>query len=167
MAANASVSQWASPSTTSRSDGSDTPYSTPLTSPAQSPASSFNGSGISGVVAASSSSEPSLNGHGSIVELELIWSNAGDGVSVTTIGKDGYRRTEHIGLPIRSKNYSSSTPEVPESIDDRRNTFFIAKRDTVLPLLPEKNFLERFVEKESYDNVNIRPYELLESQPVG
>ena len=70
----------------------------------------------------------------------------------------------------KSGTVAPQTVSVSEEANDtqqRRDAFFVAKKDAVLPLLPDKNFVRRLMEGGKHNAAEIHPYESLESQPTG
>lgn len=49
----------------------------------------------------------------------------------------------------------------------KRSTFFVAKKDYFLPLLPENNYIQKLVDKLGTDSGTITPYEIVQQQPKG
>lgn len=64
-------------------------------------------------------------------------------------------------------NDTRTAKEILASIGKKRNAFFVAKKDFILPLLPDKNLIQKLVEGGEYDDTEMHPYQPVESQPTG
>ena len=76
---------------------------------------------------------------------------------------------EAITLPKTARNEIRN--EIATETARRRGSFFVAKKDYFLPLLPDKNHITRLVEERSKTKEGEKylsvPYEALKHQPIG
>jgi hypothetical protein len=66
----------------------------------------------------------------------------------------------------RAKPASEETKDPLAAIQQRRHSFFVAKKETILPLLPEKNLIRTLVDSREYESSQTQPYSAVD-RPTG
>lgn len=66
-------------------------------------------------------------------------------------------------LPIKGR---SEQPESPNAVRHKRNAFLVANREILLPLLPDRNYVQKIVSSIGKNEETV-PYEQIQAQPRG
>ncbi|KAE8413200.1 SNF2 family N-terminal domain-containing protein [Aspergillus pseudocaelatus] len=87
----------------------------------------------------------------------------------STVSCESYVQGCRLELPFRgnispSRCVAKSALDILQDIETKRNNFFTAIKDVVLPLLGDK---ERFYQNREASFASVRPYESLDPQPIG